>query len=93
MIYNFAPVVVSWKEVPDAEYYTVKICDSKGNLIKQKESVRETMAQFVLDGGTYTCFVQAIATPTRISAVNERTFSVRSPSSVLAQGSPRSEIP
>ena len=85
MIYNFAPVVVSWKEVPDAEYYTVKICDSKGNLIKQKESVRETMAQFVLDGGTYTCFVQAIATPTRISAVNERTFSVRSPSSVLAQ--------
>lgn len=85
MIYNYAPVLLSWKEVPDAEYYSVKICNAKGEVVKQKKSVRDTSAQFVLDDGSYTCFVQAIASETRMSVANERSFSVRAPSSILAQ--------
>ena len=85
MIYNYAPVSVSWKDVPDAESYSVKISDSKGNVVKQKEKVRDTSASFVLEDGSYTCSVQAIASATRISVANERTFSVRAPSAILAQ--------
>lgn len=85
MIYNYAPVSVSWKTVPDSEYYSVKICDSKGEIVKKKDSVRDTSTQFVLEDGVYTCSVQAVASETRMSAVNERSFSVRAPSNILAQ--------
>lgn len=85
MIYNYAPVAVSWKEVPDAEYYSVKIVNGKGELVKQKNSVRDNSVNFVLDEGVYTCSVQAVASETRMSAINERSFSVRAPSNILAQ--------
>lgn len=85
MIYNYSPISVSWKAVEDAEHYSVKICSLNGDVIKQKDAVRDTSAQFVLGDGNYVCYVQAIASETRISAVNERQFSVRAPSSIIAQ--------
>lgn len=85
MIYNYSPVSVSWKAVEDAEHYSVRICNLKGDVIKQKEAVRDTSTQFVLEDGNYVCYVQAIASETRISAVNERQFSVRAPSNIIAQ--------
>ena len=85
MIYNFAPVSISWKQVEDAEYYSLKIKKSDGQIVKQADSITDTSAQYVLEEGSYICSVQAIASSTRISAPSERNFSVRAPSAILAQ--------
>mgnify|MGYP002853453832 FL=1 len=84
-VYNYAPVTISWQRVGDAEYYSVKITKSNGELVKENKQVRDTQAQFVLEEGNYVVAAQAIASATRISVPSERNFSVRSPSKILAQ--------
>ncbi|MBQ4378985.1 MAG: FecR domain-containing protein [Treponema sp.] len=84
-VYNYAPVTVSWDKIPDAVYYSVKILRGGTDLVKSLPEVRDTEAQFVLEDGTYTCSIQAVASATRISVASERTFSVRAPSMILAQ--------
>lgn len=85
LVYNYAPVTVSWNANPRAEYYSVRICTPDGELVRQMEEVRDTSAKFVLEEGNYTCFVQAASDSSRLSVASERNFSVRSPSAILAQ--------
>ncbi|WP_294430199.1 hypothetical protein [uncultured Treponema sp.] len=85
MVYNYAPVTVAWKTVEDAESYSIKITKASGEIVKQKDGIKDNSAQFVLEDGSYVCSVQAVATETRISVPNERSFSVRAPSTILAQ--------
>lgn len=85
MVYNYAPVTVSWDANPSAEYYSVRICRPDGEVVKQQNEVRDISANFVLEEGSYVCFVQAVAGSSRISVASERNFSVRSPSMILAQ--------
>ncbi|MBR1536554.1 MAG: FecR domain-containing protein [Treponema sp.] len=84
-VYNWAPVTLAWKSVSDAQYYSVKISKANGEVVKTVGEVRDTQAQFVLEDGNYVAEIQAIASASRISVAAERSFSVRSPSMILAQ--------
>ncbi|MCR4823265.1 MAG: FecR family protein [Treponema sp.] len=84
-VYNYSPVLFKWNEVKDAVSYNLKIMDYDGKTVKSIEGIKEKIVQVTLDGGSYTCSVQALATSTRISPASERKFSVRSPSKIFAQ--------
>lgn len=85
VVYNMAPVLISWKSVEDAESYSIKILDINGKVVRHTENVKNTQIKYVLEDGFYTCQVQALATETRVSGINERIFTVRVPSSIIAQ--------
>ena len=84
-VYNYAPVSFSWQRVDDAEYYSLRITRPNGEVVRQQTEIRDTSAEFVLDDGNYICYLQAVASATRISVPSERSFSVRAPSVILAQ--------
>ena len=85
MVYNFAPVLISWTENADAESYIVKVTKAGGEVVKIQKDIRDTSMQLVLDEGNYICFLQAVADESRISVPRECSFSVRAPSVILAE--------
>ncbi len=84
-VYNYAPVTISWQPLKDVKSYTLKIYNSKDDIVKVIGDIKENSVQVVLEEGKYRCTLQALASDTRISVPAERVFSVRYPSKILAQ--------
>lgn len=86
--YNGTPVTFTWNTVSGADYYTVRVVNSKDQVIAQNLSVAGTSAQFVLPDDTYTARLQSVAeavgsSAPRVSSVVSVGFSVRAPLTVV----------
>lgn len=79
-----SPVVIKWSQVQGADYYNIKIFDSKNKLVEEKPEAKGSSANFVLPGNSYTVKLQAVASqtetsPIRTGPVKAVDFSVRNP--------------
>ena len=86
--YNKAPVTLTWNKVSGADYYTVRVMNSKDTVVAQNLSVTGDSAQFVLPEDTYTVRLQSVAESAgdaapRLSPIATVGFSVRAPLGVV----------
>ena len=84
-----SPVSFNWKAVAGADYYNVRILDSKNKVVQENSAAKNTSIRFNLDDDSYTLKVQAVCaqtdySPLRTSHVSSVEFSVRTPASVIA---------
>lgn len=81
LTYENKPTTVSWKSVPGAEYYDVKIYGPDGNVVSGKSGVKENSAIFILPANEYKCSVQPMCEETEFSPM--RTGKIQTVSFVL----------
>jgi len=58
---------ISWRAVPDADYYKLKLYDSNEKVVKEVNSIKQLWANIITEPGTYKCSVQAFTEETDIS--------------------------
>ena len=79
----------NWKPVKGADFYNVRIFDSKNNLVAENPAVEGTSANFKLPDDNYSIRIQAVASqteysPLRTGPVQTVDFSVRTPEALSA---------
>ncbi len=82
------PVTFAWNQVSGADYYNVKVLDSKNQIVAEKPAEKNTTAKFNLSDDSYFLKVQAVSaqsdySPLRTGPVTSLSFSVRRPSPVV----------
>ena len=83
------PVTFNWSAVKGADYYNVRVFDSKNKVVAENPSVKNTSVRFNLDNDSYSFKVQAVSaqtdySPLRTGPVSNIDFSVRTPSPLIA---------
>lgn len=86
-VYGEGIVRFAWTKVEKADYYKLKVYDSKNKLIKEVASTKQLSANLVLEPNAYKCSLQAFSeenelSPRRSSQTSELSFNVRGPEPV-----------
>ncbi len=82
-------VKLNWEPVQGADYYNVRVYDSKNRLVAERPEATGSSANFVLPDNSYTVKIQAVASqtessPLRTGPVETIDFSIRSPEALKA---------